>query len=330
MLKFYLQRIFDSIISIINVEQFENSNNNDFPLFDEYFHYLYSIIIHKNKDIIRKIYWKMFIIAIWSSRFLYLYIVGNDRSYEWRLIHFDIIIMAKIDNIFNVYFAAIGWILVYLIYVLLGGFRPTKKKIFINYNTKQMKNINDKNVDYSIENYNNQDQRLIYVRHIRLWIRIYQQIFQMTYYFIALFVSITNFIYKFKQIKTRWMKKNYESINFDIKLICKIRNRTIQLLILTESVDRTYAVLMFLIILVNGPMNAYVTMIITIKSIPFTEQLLFLSMSIYQWSFIFLFHYTAIRFGQNIHYPSKYFINHYYSLNNRIIIIIIMGVIVKW
>lgn len=136
-----------------------------------------------------------------------------------------------------------------------------------------------------------------------------------TFFFSALFVSITMILsIKFKQIKTRWMKKNYESINFDIKLICKIRNRTIQLLILTESVDRTYAVLMFLIILVNGPMNAYVTMIITIKSIPFTEQLLFLSMSIYQWSFIFLFHYTAIRFGQNIHYPSKYFINHYYSL----------------
>ncbi|KAH9510495.1 hypothetical protein DERF_009015 [Dermatophagoides farinae] len=188
-----------------------------------------------------------------------------------------------------------------------------------------MKNINDKNVDYSIENYNNQDQRLIYVRHIRLWIRIYQQIFQMIYIIsckligfhieFALFVSITMILsIKFKQIKTRWMKKNYESINFDIKVIPKIRNRTIQLLILTESVDRTYAVLMFLIILVNGPMNAYVTMIITIKSIPFTEQLLFLSMSIYQWSFIFLFHYTAIRFGQNIHYPSKYFINHYYSL----------------
>lgn len=199
MLKFYLQRIFDSIISIINVEQFENSNNNDFPLFEEYFHYLYSIIIHKNKDIIRKIYWKMFIIAIWSSRFLYLYIVGNDRSYEWRLIHFDIIIMAKIDNIFNVYFAAIGWILVYLIYVLYFGnhtdatqlihrvlidgdprFFIQEKSLSITIQ-KQMKNINDKNVDYSIENYNNQDQRLIYVRHIRLWIRIYQQIFQMIY-----------------------------------------------------------------------------------------------------------------------------------------------------
>ena len=89
------------------------------------------------------------------------------------------------------------------------------------------------------------------------------------------------------------------------KIINEIRNRTIQMLLLTKSVDGTYGVLMFLFILFNGPMNAYMTMIISIRTISFAERLLQQATIINQWSYIFVFHYIAIRFGYYLHLPSK-------------------------
>ncbi|XP_075675676.1 uncharacterized protein LOC113790889 [Dermatophagoides pteronyssinus] len=303
----------------------------------------------------------MFILFIWSGRFCYLYFIGNNRSFEWRVVNFDWINMAKIDNMLNIYIAVIGFISVYYAYILYfcNNNRVTQLIFLVLINGDQKFFINEKLL--------NQQK---FVRQIRLWLNIYYQSFHLLYlvtYILAViyeiqvmnffmkngyfstcsgiisvitqsvqlifvligsiilldilflfgscFLSITmiSFI-KFEQIKKKCLKQNLKKSKIITKkFINEIRNRTIQMLLLTKSIDGTYGVLMFLFILTNGPINAYLTMIISIRTISFAERLLQQATIINQWSYIFVFHYIAIRFGHYLHLPSKYLINHYYK-----------------
>ncbi|XP_075675608.1 uncharacterized protein LOC142644879 [Dermatophagoides pteronyssinus] len=337
----------------------------------------------------------MFILIIWSIRFLYMYLNTDNHSFEWHLIHFNPVKMANIDNKLNLFNASFGCLFVYFIYILYfcNNTRATQLiyRVLIDgdhrFFIREKSSIDEQNI---IVNDDDDYQRQKIVRRIRLWLTIYHQAFHFLYYasyllaiiyeiqilmmlkkfgyfssipgiiniiielfhlilviiggqtcldisfiFGACFITITMILFtKFQQIKTKWLdrKKHVKSIKINRKIIWNIRNRIIKMLILIESIDHTYGILMFLFILFNFPMNAYLTMITIItKTKPFTEQLLHQTITINQWSYIFVFHYIAIRFGYYLHLPSKYFINRYYlkctkPSTNRTTMMMIMNI----
>ncbi|KAH9418235.1 hypothetical protein DERP_010789 [Dermatophagoides pteronyssinus] len=160
----------------INIKQIEN-----------YFQQIYLINVGKNKQTIRKIYWKMSILIIWSIRFLYMYLNNDNHSFEWHLIHFNPVKMANIDNKLNLFNASFGCLFVYFIYILYfcNNTRATQliyrvlidgdQRFFIR--EKSLSTLNGQNI---VDDDDYQRQKI--VRRIRLWLTIYHQAFHFLYY----------------------------------------------------------------------------------------------------------------------------------------------------
>nr|XP_027196394.1 uncharacterized protein LOC113790890 [Dermatophagoides pteronyssinus] len=198
------------IFSIMNYEK-NYQKNNVFLLLNNYCNYIRLINIDKNIDIIRRIYLKMFILILWSSRFLYLYFIGIDRSFEWRVVNFDWINMAKIDNMLNLYLASFGLLLAYYTYIIYfhNNTRATQLifRILINgdlgFFIRKKSSSSSSSINEQIVNV---DQRQKFVRQIRLWLNVYYQIFHSLYlvtYMLAIIAEI--------QVMNFFMKNGYFS-----------------------------------------------------------------------------------------------------------------------
>lgn len=125
---------------------------------------------------------------------------------------------------------------------------------------------------------------------------------------------------KLKQIERIARNEKFSSLKF-----YSIRQIDKQLLQLIKNTDQTYGMMMSIFLLINYPTNAYLIMIFFIKKISIMNKIIFITIIIYQFSFIFLFHLIATRYAYHIHRPVKYIIIDYFSqspisllLNNRL------------
>ena len=96
-----------------------------------------------------------------------------------------------------------------------------------------------------------------------------------------------------------------------MKDLNEVRSNIIQLLLLTNSADKTYGLMMFLLMVINYPMNAFLIINLIIKSLSLANVILISVIITYQLSFIFVFHMASTRYTGYIHNPAKFIIHKY-------------------